>query len=180
MVSRREFLVGAGTAGLTSLAGCSVLGGSDDQSFQGTPETMSPGESVTYGGLEMAATDYRTTERGTDNRGERVADEGDIYLLVQLRVGNVSGSHIAFPRRDGEVRVRYRGEQVTDGFAWGQLTVDGLDEPDADVRAPPDTVVSGWTIFVLPEGFDPSETVVAMQYRDDRADDLEFTWRLEE
>jgi len=40
--------------------------------------------------------------------------------------------------------------------------------------------VSGWTIFVLPEGFDPSETVVAMQYRDDRADDPEFTWRLAE
>lgn len=190
MTSRRRFLTGSGSVGLAALSGCLLGDGGDDgQSFSGTPDPVPLGESFTYGGLEMTATEYRTTKSGEDNRGKQVADEGDIYLLVHLRVENVSGSRISYPERDGDVRVLYQGEQVTDGLAWGKLVVDGeklplyrvdMDEKDADIRAPPGTVVSGWTIFVLPEGFDESETLVGMTYTDERAENLEFKWRLAE
>lgn len=60
-----------------------------------------------------------------------------------------------------------------------QMYADSVEEKDADVGAYPDTVVEGWTVFKLPEGFERSDAFVTIHYSDTSADSRTFRWRLE-
>jgi len=194
MINRRRFLQGVGVVSVVSLGGCA--GDNDGDSADGeTPEPFSVGESVTYGGLEMAVSETQTAERittadGSDAGNERdeiTPEQGAIFASGYIRIENVGDTEISYPERGGDVRMVYKGEEANDEFVSGPIGINGemgpeysdsMREKGADTGAYPDTVVEGWAVFEVPEGFERSDAFVTIRYSDTSADSRTFRWQL--
>jgi hypothetical protein len=169
--------------------------GGDTPTQEGTPEPRSIGQTLTYGGLEMAVTQTQVTNEivtadGSDMGEERdniTPEEGAVFALAYLRIKNVGDTEIFYPERGGDVQMVYRGEETSDEFVTGplggidsdkeQVYSDSMNEKGADAGAYPDTVVEGWAVFELPEGFEQSDAFVTIRYSDTSADSRTFRWR---
>lgn len=190
MINRRRFLQSVGVVSVGGLGGCA--GDNDgDSGDGGTPEPLSVGESVTYGGLEMIVSETQTAERITsdadDERDEITPEQGAVFVLARVRIENVGDTEIFYPERGGDVEMVYKGEEANDEFVSGPLGINGgmepvysdsIDEEGADTGAFPDTVVEGWGMFELPEGFERSDAFVTIRYSDTSADSRTFRWQL--
>lgn len=213
MQTRRVYIVAISSIISTLLAGCS---GSDEPSSgtngdggkgngnsndtpadEDTPMARSIGESVTYGGLEMAVTETLTTEQITtadgsdvgEERDEITPEQGAVFALAYIRIENVGDTEIFYPERGGDIQMVYKGEETSDEFVSGPLGINGemepvysdsMEETGADTGGFPDTVVEGWAVFELPEGFTQSDAFVTVRYSDTSADSRTFRWQFGE
>lgn len=193
MISRRSYITFLVNAGAITLAGCTVDEGNPEnragdvsgQNGKLTPEPRSVGESITYGGLKMAVTDYETVDEFTLVYSD--GDEGDtitakseaIFLFVNISVSNVGETERSFPERGGDIELIYKGEEGSDRFTGVDMRADGtmypnysrvLEDKGADTGAFPDTIVEGWAIFEVPKGFTESDAVVTIEWGDFDAD----------
>lgn len=214
MPTRRSYLAFSTSAAGIILAGCTGNGSDgpaedggggngeeddgrnsgDQQGDDSTPEPISVGESVTYGGLEMIVAetqtvDELTTADGSDQGEERdtiTPEQGAVFALAFIRITNVGETEIFYPERGGDVQMIYKGEETSNEFVTGPLGINGemepvysdsMDEQGADTGAFPDTVVEGWTVFELPDGFEQSDAFVSIRYSDTSADSRTFQWQ---
>lgn len=209
-MNKRQFLKCAPTALVGSLAGClgsdmdepaqsdgDKNGGGNTPNQEGTPDSRSIEQTVTYGGLEIAVTKTRVTNQivtgdGSDTGEEDdniTPEEGAVFALSYIRIKNVGDTEIFYPERGGDVEMIYKSEAASNEYVTGpiggidseeqQMYADSVEEKGADVGAYPDTVVEGWAVFELPEGFERSDAFVTIRYSDTSADSRTFRWRLE-
>jgi hypothetical protein len=153
------------------------------------------GESVTYGGLEIVATDTVTVDEFTNvysdgSEGDtKTPESGAVFLFVNIHVQNIGETEISFPERGGDIELVYKGQGASDEFTGVDMRANStlypnysrtLEDEGADTGAYPDSTVEGWVIFELPEEFERSDAIVTIRYSDiSVADSRTFRWRLE-
>lgn len=188
MVSRRRILrrLPSATVGV-GLAGCT--GGR-------VSTVRAVGESVTYGGLQMAVTRVATARElttvggsdGDDERDVTTPQQGSTFALAYLRVRNLSDAKRAFPRRRSQVNLLLSGSETTDRLVSGPLDTDdgpqqvyrdSMADANAAAGAPPGTVVRGWTVFELPRRFERSDAVVTVRHAGPSAESRRLRWRFD-
>jgi len=203
-MDRRQLLKLAPPALVGSLAGC--LGSDTDEPTEdsgdsssdtdgSTEEIRTVGENVTYGGLEISVTDYKTIDEFTlvytdgDEGDTETADSGAVFLFVRISVTNVGETEISFPDRGGNIELMYKDKEASNECTGVDMRANGtmypnysrkLEDEGADTGAFPDSIVEGWAIFELPEGFARSDAIVSIRYGAlSVADSRTFRWRLE-
>jgi len=186
-MERRNFLAGTGVMAMTALAGCSGDGGS--------AELLSVGSSVTSDGLEISVAQYRIASEYTEvypDYGEddnQTAPSGAVFVFIEVSV-----------RHGGETEKTLPGPADVNAFYLGEETDRRVTYSDPNYRVDetvyikydnaldgaeregvfPGKEVQGWVIFELPEGFDQTEMVVAIE--DDEFSDKgeSYLWSLSE
>lgn len=204
-MNRRQLLKLVPPTVAASLAGCS--GSENDESTQDDDtETDQPtqdgddtttrdiGDSITYAGLEISATDYVTIEEFTDANSDDEEDDpympraGGVFVFVRISVTNVGENEMSFPGRGREIELIYNDQEASNIFTGRDMRANGtvypnysrvLEQKGADAGAFPDTSAQGWTIFELPEGFEPSDTIITVRVGSIDIDNRIFRWQLE-
>lgn len=197
MRSRRELLHALFASLVIALAGCtgdesSGDGGDgttedDTPNEEGTPEPLSVGEPVTYGGLKISVTSVRTATEYTDDRGTHTPKTGATFLLVHIRMKNVGDTEIRYPERGDDIELIYKGEEASHEFPSKPFNVggetltlysDSVEEQGADTGAYPDTVVKGWAVFEIPKEFDTSDAFVTIRHRGTSTGRRMYRWQV--
>lgn len=207
-LNRRRFVKTTVTTGIVAVAGCTSEPSNKDatpgtstpadnpgtttttnNASNGTRSPMNLGKSVTYGGLRMSVTKTRTASKYTDDRGTHKPEQGAVFLLAYVRVENVGDTEIFYPERGGDIQLLYKSEEASDEFPTQPFKIhgetltlysDSMEKKDAGTGAFPGTVVEGWCVFEVPEGFKKTDTVVEIRYSDTSHDSREFRWVLAE
>jgi len=190
-MDRRSLLA---TLGFALFAGCGQRSGSDDTPVSSTTETVTSSETPTVtatgtvtdagqdalvvgdplrnDGVETTVERVVLANELATNENELVPDEGERFLLVEVRSRNVGDQQTRLPtRRDFAVIVDNSQFETIDWTSFNSPTRATAPESgplyEGDRNAFPGVETSGWLVFEVPANVsEPTIAVSTGQYKD--------------
>lgn len=153
----------------------------------GGTETLELGQTVSNDQFEATVDGYRTANvLDREFAGETRAQSGATFVLLEVEVKNIGETRANAPggSLSQDFELQYRDTTAdplspSDFTASGQSYTSYLDgvTGSEDDEVFPSNSVSGWIVFEMPEGFDPTEAVLRVELQDDSGSNL-YSWQL--
>ncbi|WP_276997401.1 DUF4352 domain-containing protein [Haloquadratum walsbyi] len=140
--------------------------------------------------FEATVDGYRTATVLTEEFGDETrASSGAVFVLLEIEITNIGETRAEAPgsglTQDFELQYRdttTSTTSVSNFSANSQSYTSYSDEVNLfeDNELFPDSSVSGWVVFELPEGFDAGEATLRVEVEAETGSSDVFTWRLGE
>jgi len=184
-MDRRRYLGIVGTIVTGPLAGCNS--NTEDNSPSNTSELSVGDSAIKDGTFRITVLKTRRLSQLDDEYGTTTPSPQAAFFAIKIRAEHIGETEEDYPETDtiGAVNLFYLEEEVR-SFSTPQTFQDSrgkeyttyrsiIFDRGYDTGAFPDTSVTGWVVYELPDGFEPEE--MTLKVRQGSGEDLVWRFR---